>query len=41
MSEGLIIALELLGIGWGGIFLVMFIIYLVSMALSRLFPPEK
>ena len=33
-------ALQILGLGWGGIFLVMFIIYLVSLALSRFFPPE-
>ncbi len=40
MSEDLIIAFELLGIGWGGIFLVMLIIYLVSLGLARLFPPR-
>ena len=41
MSENLITAFELLGIGWGGIFVVMIIIYLVSMALMRLFPADK
>ena len=41
MSENLVIALELLGVGWGGIFVVMIIIYLVSMALMRLFPADK
>ena len=37
MSENLITAFELLGIGWGGIFVVMIIIYLVSLALSKIF----
>ena len=41
MTENLMTAFELLGIGWGGIFLVMFIIYLVSLVLSRMFPPES
>ncbi|MDM8275804.1 OadG-related small transporter subunit [Enorma phocaeensis] len=41
MSENLLIAVEILGLGWGGIFLVMFIIYLVSLVLSRMFPPES
>ena len=40
MAETLNIALQILALGWGGIFLVMFIIYLVSLALSRFFPPE-
>lgn len=40
MSENLITALELLGIGWGGIFVVMIIIYLVSLALSKIFAPR-
>ncbi len=26
---------------WGGIFLVMLVIYLISLALARLFPPSK
>lgn len=41
MLESLMIALELLGLGWGGVFLVMLIIYLVSLALARLFPPAS
>ncbi len=40
MSENLMIALELLGVGWGGIFVVMIIIYLVSLALSKIFAPR-
>lgn len=41
MSENLITAFELLGIGWGGIFVVMIIIYLVSLALSKIFAPRE
>lgn len=41
MSENLITALELLGIGWGGIFVVMIVIYLVSLALSKIFAPRN
>lgn len=41
MSENLITAFELLGIGWGGIFVVMIIIYLVSLALSKIFAPRN
>ena len=33
--------LEILGLGWGGIFVVMIIIYLVSMGLCKMFPPSK
>ena len=40
MPENLITALELLGIGWGGIFVVMIVIYLVSLALSKIFAPK-
>ena len=40
MSENLITAFELLGIGWGGIFVVMIIIYIVSLALSKIFAPR-
>ena len=40
MSEKLMIAFELLGVGWGGIFVVMIIIYLVSLALSKIFAPR-
>ena len=40
MSENLITAFELLGIGWGGIFVVMIVIYLVSLALSKIFAPN-
>ena len=41
MSENLLTAFELLGIGWGGIFVVMIIIYLVSLALSKIFAPRN
>ncbi|WP_297035567.1 OadG-related small transporter subunit [uncultured Enorma sp.] len=41
MSENLITAFELLGIGWGGIFVVMIVIYLVSLALSKIFAPRN
>ena len=37
LSESLLI----LALGWGGIFVVMIIIYLVSMALMRLFPADE
>ncbi|WP_187231581.1 MULTISPECIES: OadG-related small transporter subunit [unclassified Collinsella] len=33
--------IEILGLGWGGIFVVMIIIYLVSLGLCKLFPPRK
>ena len=39
--EALSQALEILALGWGGVFIVMLVIYVVSMALSRLFPPAK
>lgn len=41
MSESLALSLEILGLGWGGVFLVMLVIYLVSVALAKLFPPTK
>ncbi|WP_291289643.1 OadG-related small transporter subunit [Enorma sp.] len=41
MSENLLTAFELLGIGWGGIFVVMIVIYLVSLALSKIFAPRN
>ncbi|MDR2832335.1 MAG: hypothetical protein LBV67_01310 [Streptococcaceae bacterium] len=34
-------AVELLGFGWGGVFIVIFIIYLASIALTRMFPVNK
>ena len=37
LSESLLI----LALGWGGIFGVMIIIYLVSMALMKMFPADK
>ena len=40
MTENLMIAFQILGLGWGGIFLVMFVIYVVSLALARVFPSE-
>ena len=36
LSESLII----LALGWGGIFVVMIVIYLVSLALSKIFAPN-
>lgn len=33
-------AFRILLFGWGGIFLVMFVIYITSLLLSRLFPPK-
>ena len=40
MTENLMTAFELLGVGWGGIFVVMIVIYLVSLALSKIFAPR-
>ena len=34
-------SLLILVLGWGGIFVVMIIIYLVSMALMKMFPADK
>lgn len=31
-------ALEILGIGWGGVFIVLGIIYIASLVLTKLFP---
>lgn len=39
--EALSRALELLVLGWGGVFLVLGLIYAASAALCRLFPPRK
>ncbi|MGL9742279.1 MULTISPECIES: OadG-related small transporter subunit [Enterococcus] len=41
MSAELIKSLELLVLGWGGVFVVILIIYLASMLLSRLFLVRK
>ena len=41
MSGDLMTAVQILFLGWGGIFIVMAVIYLVSLALARLFPPSK
>jgi Na+-transporting methylmalonyl-CoA/oxaloacetate decarboxylase gamma subunit len=41
MTENLSKALELLLYGWGGVFIVLIIIYLASMALARMFPVKK
>lgn len=40
MSGTTLVAFEILGLGWGGIFIVMIIIYLVSLGLGKLFPPR-
>ncbi|MDM8213937.1 OadG-related small transporter subunit [Enterococcus hirae] len=37
MSADLSKAFELLVLGWGGVFVVIFIIYLASIALSKIF----
>ncbi|MDY2777133.1 MAG: OadG-related small transporter subunit [Collinsella sp.] len=39
-SSDLMTAVEILFLGWGGIFFVMLIIYVVSMGLARFFPPK-
>lgn len=41
VSADLTLAFEILLLGWGGIFIVMFVIYVISLALGRLFPPSK
>lgn len=41
MSADLLKALELLGMGWGGVFAVILIIYLASRLLAKAFPPKK
>ncbi|MDO4436815.1 MAG: OadG-related small transporter subunit [Coriobacteriaceae bacterium] len=41
LPEGMDMALQILVTGWGGIFVVMLVIYLISLALARLFPPSK
>ncbi len=40
-TEALSQALELLVFGWGGVFIVLFILYLVSKGLLKLFPNDK
>lgn len=40
MLENIEIALQILLLGWGGIFIVMIVIYVVSLLLGRLFPPK-
>ncbi|GAB2024508.1 OadG-related small transporter subunit [Lactovum odontotermitis] len=41
MTENLPKALEILALGWGGVFVVLIIIYLASLALAKLFPVKK
>jgi Oxaloacetate decarboxylase, gamma chain. len=41
MSAELKEAFELLVFGWGGVFIVIFIIYLASKLLTKLFPVKK
>lgn len=41
LSTDLSLAIQILILGWGGIFLVMFLIYVISMGLARLFPSSK
>lgn len=41
MSEALLTALQLMLFGMGGVFGVLFILYLISIALLKLFPVKK
>ena len=41
LSADLSLAIQILILVWGGIFIVMFVIYVISLALARLFPPSK
>ena len=41
VSGDLLTAFEILVLGWGGIFVVMLLIYVISMALAKFFPPSK
>ena len=41
MTGDLAISFQILVLGWGGIFIVMVIIYIISMALAKFFPPSK
>lgn len=41
MSEVMLQALELLGIGMGGIFIIMFLLYGISQLLLKLTTPQK
>lgn len=41
MTGDLATSFQILVLGWGGIFIVMLIIYIISLALARLFPPTK
>lgn len=41
MIENIELALQILLLGWGGIFIVMLVIYIVSLLLGKLFPPAN
>lgn len=41
MSEDLLTSFRLLLFGWGGVFLVLGIIYITSMLLTKFFPAHK
>lgn len=41
VSGDLATAFQILVLGWGGIFVVMLLIYVISMALAKFFPPSK
>ncbi|WP_429950757.1 hypothetical protein IGJ55_001216 [Enterococcus sp. AZ170] len=41
MSADLLKSFELLVFGWGGVFVVIFVIYFASLVLSKVFPPNK
>lgn len=41
MTEDLLTALELLLFGWGGVFVVILVIYFASLLLTKAFPVKK
>ncbi|MFV0555926.1 MAG: OadG-related small transporter subunit [Lactovum sp.] len=41
MSENLVKSLELLIFGWGGVFIVLIIIYIACLLLTKLMPVRK
>ena len=41
MTDDLATSFQILFLGWGGIFIVMFIIFVISMPLAKLCPPSK
>ena len=41
LSTDLSLAIQILILGWGAIFIVVFLTYVTALALARLFPPSK